>query len=440
MPKAQSKFTCQQCGFISPKFLGRCPQCGEWNSLVESIDSTRVKSSKLKVKSFDTQPIKLSDIKPQPKERVGTGITELDYVLGGGLVAGQVVLLAGEPGVGKSTLLLQVVKGGPSSTLYTSGEESPEQISLRARRLGFSKKQNESLTLFAETNIEALLSQLNAASGYALLIVDSIQTMYSEALTGAPGSVGQVRECAYQLIQTAKSLRIPTIIVGQVTKEGSIAGPKVLEHLVDTVLYMEGSRFEETRILRVTKNRFGPTDEVGVFSMHEDGLREVTNPSSSFIQKREAPIPGQATVVVMEGTRPILVEIQALVAASELKSPRRVGTGVNFNRLTMICAILSKHLRLPLERFDVYVNVSGGMQVSEPAADLGIAMSIVSSFKNKPLPATAVAIGELSLLGEIQKVSRAERRTKEAKRLGYTSIYDSTRFPFISQIVKQISK
>ena len=288
--------------------------------------------------------------------------------------------------------------------------------------------------------MEALLSQLTHSEAYGLLIVDSIQTMYSEALTGAPGSVGQVRECAYQLIQTAKSLRIPTIIVGQVTKEGSIAGPKVLEHLVDTVLYMEGSRFEETRILRVTKNRFGPTDEVGVFSMHEDGLREVTNPSSSFIQQREHALAGQATVVVMEGTRPILVEIQALVAPSELKSPRRVGNGVSFNRLTMICAILSKHLRLPLERFDVYVNVSGGMTIAEPAADLGIAVSIVSSFKNKPLPDKAVAIGELSLLGEVQRVSRSERRIKEAKRLGYTTIYDSSRFPQITHLVKNISR
>ncbi|KKS22939.1 MAG: repair protein radA protein [Candidatus Roizmanbacteria bacterium GW2011_GWC2_41_7] len=457
MAKQHSKFTCQQCGFISPQYLGRCPQCGEWNSLVESVEETRKDPKNLRSKdpNIIAQPIKLSDIKPQPKERISTGISELDYVLGGGMVAGQVILLAGEPGVGKSTLLLQVVKSvvaplagaekkagtNPATTiLYTSGEESPEQIGLRARRLGFSAKQNESLTLFAETNMEALLSQLTHSEAYGLLIVDSIQTMYSEALTGAPGSVGQVRECAYQLIQTAKSLRIPTIIVGQVTKEGSIAGPKVLEHLVDTVLYMEGSRFEETRILRVTKNRFGPTDEVGVFSMHEDGLREVTNPSSSFIQQREHALAGQATVVVMEGTRPILVEIQALVAPSELKSPRRVGNGVSFNRLTMICAILSKHLRLPLERFDVYVNVSGGMTIAEPAADLGIAVSIVSSFKNKPLPDKAVAIGELSLLGEVQRVSRSERRIKEAKRLGYTTIYDSSRFPQITHLVKNISR
>lgn len=457
MAKSRSKYTCQQCGFVSPKFLGRCPQCGEWNSLVETVDVSSLKASGARpgsrTSSSIAKPIKLSEIKPQTKERISTGITELDYVLGGGMVGGQVVLLAGEPGVGKSTLLLQVVKEVAAASyaadekarkihattvLYTSGEESPEQISLRARRLGFSAKQNKALTLFAETNVEALLSQLGDSQTYGLLIVDSIQTMHSEALTGAPGSVGQVRECAYQLIQAAKNRRIPTIIVGQVTKEGSIAGPKVLEHLVDTVLYMEGSRFEETRILRVTKNRFGPTDEVGVFSMHEDGLREVTNPSSSFIQKRDMALPGQATVVVMEGTRPILVEIQALVAPSELKSPRRVGTGVSFNRLTMICAILSKHLRLPLERFDVYVNVSGGMNVSEPAADLGIGLSIYSSLKNKPLPEHSVAIGELSLLGEVQTVSRAERRIKEAKRMGYSRVLSGEAHKTIHEAVRSL--
>jgi DNA repair protein RadA/Sms len=426
--KFRSNYTCQQCSYVSPQYLGKCPECGAWNSFVESVVSTSASSTKSsRVKITDSKPLKLSSIQIDHVSRLSTGISELDYVLGGGIVAGQVILLAGEPGVGKSTLLLQVLremakKTKDGSYLYTSGEESPEQITLRARRLKVSQKESEMINLQAETNVESIISQLTDTT--SLLIVDSIQTMWTEGLTGAPGSVGQVRETAYQLIQHVKASRIPLIIVGQVTKEGSIAGPKVLEHLVDTVLYMEGMQYEETRLLRVTKNRFGPTDEIAVFTMREDGLHEVVNPSENFLSSRASAAPGQAVVATIEGTRPLLVEIQALVVPSELAIPRRVATGIQPARLSMICAILSKHLRLPLGKFDVFVNVSGGYTIREPAADLGVALSIYSSFRNKPLPLKSVAIGELSLLGEVQVVANHARRVKEAKRLGYKTILD----------------
>jgi DNA repair protein RadA/Sms len=442
MVKFHSNYTCQQCGYISPQYLGKCPECSAWNSFIESVESTPVAGSKLRGKHSGTKPILLSDIKSNPKERISTGISELDYILGGGIVSGQVILLAGEPGVGKSTLLLQVMREmaksltGSKHYLYTSGEESAEQISLRGRRLEVGKKESNVIRLQAETNIESIISELS--SDTAFLIVDSIQTMWTEDLTGAPGSVGQVRETAYRLIQHVKSKRIPLIIVGQVTKEGSIAGPKVLEHLVDTVLYMEGMKYEETRLLRVTKNRFGPTDEIAVFRMQENGLVEVSNPSANFLTERTQEASGQTIVVTIEGTRPLLVEIQALVVPSELAIPRRVATGIQQARLSIICAILSKHLRLPLGKYDVFVNVSGGYSIHEPAADLGVALAIYSSFRNIPLPPRSVSIGELSLLGEIQIVSNHARRVKEAKKLGYSVIFDHTKSTNLLSLVKRL--
>lgn len=446
MAKSFTSYVCQQCGYISPQYLGRCPECQSWNTFVETAQQTAKQSSVNRQAASGAVPVKLTDISQESRQRMTTGIQELDLVLGGGLVSGQVVLLAGEPGVGKSTLLLQIAQASAPSEktplLYVSGEESPEQISIRAHRLHMGSI--DTIRLLAETNIENIISAIENSKGeYRLLIVDSIQTMWSQELTGAPGSVGQVRECAYKLMQAAKKRQLPVIIVGQVTKEGSIAGPKVLEHLVDTVLYMEGSRYEELRLLRVEKNRFGPADEVGVFSMQEDGLRQVSDPSGSFYTKRDAPIAGHVATVVMEGSRPIIAEIQALVAPTELKNPRRVANGMNVNRLVMIVAILSKHLRLPFERFDVYINVSGGLKIEDPGCDLAVGLALYSSIKNIPLPLLSVAIGELSLLGEIQHVSHIKKRMREAKRAGFTSIYSadqSTALPIVVSGLKNTSK
>ena len=436
MAKSFTSYVCQQCGYISPQYLGRCPECQSWNTFVETAASTQKQPSVNRQAASGAVPVKLADIKKESRQRMSTGINELDLVLGGGLVNGQVVLLAGEPGVGKSTLLLQIAR---MPVLYVSGEESPEQISIRAHRLGLGSL--SSLFLLAETNIEQILSHIeNSRSEYRLLIVDSIQTMWSSELTGAPGSVGQVRECAYKLMQAAKRLQLPIVIVGQVTKEGSIAGPKVLEHLVDTVLYMEGSRYEELRLLRVEKNRFGPADEVGVFSMQENGLQEVSDPSGSFYTKRDAPIAGHVAAVVMEGSRPIIAEIQALVAPTELKNPRRVANGINLNRLVMIVGILSKHLRLPFERFDVYINVSGGLRVEDPGSDLAIGLALYSSINNIPLPVGSVAIGELSLLGEILPVSHQTRRIREAKKAGFTAIFSADQSTALHILVSSLKK
>lgn len=443
MAKSFTSYVCQQCGYISPQYLGRCPECQSWNTFVETAQQTAKQSSVNRQAASGAIPVKLTDISRESRQRVTTGIQELDLVLGGGLVSGQVVLLAGEPGVGKSTLLLQIAQASAPSEkkplLYVSGEESPEQISIRAHRLHMGSI--DTIRLLAETNIENIISAIeNSKDEYRLLIVDSIQTMWSQELTGAPGSVGQVRECAYKLMQAAKKRQLPVILVGQVTKEGSIAGPKVLEHLVDTVLYMEGSRYEELRLLRVEKNRFGPADEVGVFSMQEKGLVQVSDPSSSFYTKREEAVAGHVASIVMEGSRPIIAEIQALVAPTELKNPRRVANGMNVNRLVMIVAILAKHLRLPFERFDVYVNVSGGLRIEDPGSDLAVGLALYSSIKNVPLPVSSVAIGELSLLGEIQPVSRMTRRLREAKKAGLNTVYSSEMYTSLTSLSSSLKK
>lgn len=436
--KLRTSFVCQQCGVAQPKFLGRCPNCGEWNSLVETVEespSARTSfSSGSQRKSL--KPVYLNEVKASRFTRLETGIGELDQVLGGGLVPGQAILLAGEPGVGKSTLLLQIAASlGKKGVLYASGEESVEQISLRGSRLSTVSDNNKDIALVAENNTETIIATLQSLTAKpSLVIVDSIQTMWSERLTGTPGSVGQIRECARLFIEFAKKNQVPVVIVGHVTKEGTIAGPKILEHLVDTVFYLEGERFGSARLLRVVKNRFGPSDEVGVFKMAETGIEEVKNPSALFFDKKNKTLPGQAVVVVLEGVRPLAVEVQALVAYSELKNPRRVGNGINYNRLSMLVAILTKHLRLPLEKYDIYVNVSSGFKISEPAADLGIALAIYTSFKNKTLPKNAVAIGELSLLGEIRQVQNYDKRVKEAKKLGFEKILSYKDYPTLKAV------
>jgi len=417
--KVHSNFICQQCGYISSGALGKCPNCGEWNSFVETVVSTKNQKSKTKNQNYNLKPQKLSEIKMEKTKRIMIGISELDRVLGGGIVPGSVVLISGDPGIGKSTLLLSVSEkvGG----LYVSGEESVEQIKIRAERL---KVKNQDLKVISTVDVDEIVEIISSEKP-RFVVIDSIQTMQLSELSGAAGSVGQVRECANRLHRTAKDLGVPLFLIGHVTKEGAIAGPKVLEHLVDTVLYLEGERYQNLRLLRAVKNRFGPTDEVGVFSMTDSGMSEIKNPSEIFLDegnKESKGRVGSAVICTMEGVRPMLVEIQALVVPTQIPVPRRTVSGVDYNRVQLICAILQKYLHIPLYSSDVFVNVAGGIKVLEPAADLGIALSIVSSFKNKALSPKTVAFGEVGLLGEIRRVSLHEKRVKEAKKLGFLKI------------------
>jgi len=434
MPKTSTRFVCQNCGNEALKWAGRCNGCGEWNTLVETtVSTTRPAKRRRSGTISSTQPIKFTDVKGKEFVRVKSGIGELDRVLGGGLVPGSVVLLAGEPGIGKSTLLTQLalkVEGSDPSTLYVCGEESPEQIKMRILRLKFTSEVKKSatsevsgLSFLPTTDVDEVIA---SAGRPGLLIVDSIQTMATTDLTGMAGSVGQIRECAFRLLNYAKETGTVVFLVGHITKEGVIAGPKILEHLVDTVLYLEGDRRHEFRILRSQKNRFGSVDEVGVFLMNDSGLSEVTNPSDIFLEERQTNVAGSCVAVVMEGTRPMLVEIQALVVPSQLAVPRRVGSGIDLRRLTLLTAVLSKRLKLPLGSYDVFVNVAGGLNLKEPAADLAVCLAVVSSLKNKPVGARTAVFGEVGLLGEIRQVSFAEKRLREAKKLGYKPLIHSS--------------
>ncbi len=411
--KLRTSYVCQQCGYESPSWYGKCPSCGEWNSLVETVKELRTQNSMTNKTLGTAKPQKLSEVRHIEKNRLKSGFEEFDRVMGGGVVPGSVTLLAGDPGIGKSTLLLHVIAkcGG----LYVSGEESAEQIKLRARRLGID---GGNISVLSETNAESIVGAISEK----LVIVDSIQTLSSSDLDGMAGSVGQIRHCAELLISSAKSKGIPVMIIGHVTKEGTIAGPKVLEHMVDTVLYLEGERFANARILRTLKNRFGAVEEVGIFEMDEKGLKEISNPSALFLQDRVKNVPGSVVTVVMEGTRPMLVEIQALAVPSQLAMPRRVGNGIDYNRLQLMVAILSKRLSVPLGSFDIFVNVSGGMKIDEPAADLAVALAILSSFKNKALDPKTAVFGEVGLLGEVRSIGSEDRRAKEARRLGFSTI------------------
>lgn len=428
--KPKVSFVCQQCGYESPSWMGKCPQCGEWNTLVETAREVPRSKSQIpnKFQISNSKPQKLSEVRHIEKNRLKSGYGEFDRVVGGGIVPGSATLLAGDPGIGKSTLVLHVLSriGG----LYVSGEESAEQVKLRAKRLGID---GGNITVFAETNAEGIADAIRNASRphppgrggegeVSCVIVDSIQTLSSGDLEGMAGSVGQIRYCAQLLISAAKPRGIPLLIIGHVTKEGAIAGPKILEHMVDTVLYLEGERFGSARILRTLKNRFGAVEEVGIFEMGEKGLIEVTNPSALFLQDRVTNVPGSVITVVMEGTRPMLVEIQALVVPTNLAIPRRVGSGIDHNRLQLIVAILQKRLNLALGTFDIFVNVSGGIRVGEPAADLAVALAILSSFHNTPVDHKTAVFGELGLLGEVRTTRAQERRSSEAKRLGFATI------------------
>jgi DNA repair protein RadA/Sms len=417
--KTRTVFVCQQCGSTQLKWMGRCPDCGEWNSLVEAVESKpgRDKSAS-RLDLPRAAPARLTDVQTDGRDRIPMAMEEFSRVLGGGVVPGCLALVSGDPGIGKSTLLLQVVAPmaqthGP--VLYVSGEESAQQIKMRADRLGLSSDQ---LYLLTETDLDEILIQIERIKP-RLAVIDSIQTVYVSELTSAAGSISQVRECAARLQSLAKQSGTSVFLVGHVTKSGAIAGPKVLEHIVDTVLYLEGDRHHAYRLLRSTKNRFGATSEVGVFEMRGSGMIEVANPSEAFLAERLPAAPGSSIAVTMEGTRPILVEVQALCSTSAFGLPRRTANGVDMNRLLLIVAVLSKRLGLKLGDQDVFVNVIGGLHIGEPAADLAIAASIASSVRDAPVAADFALIGEVGLSGELRAVSQLPARLNEAAKLGF---------------------
>lgn len=421
MAKDKSVYICTECGTYEPKWQGQCPACMAWNTLVESVAetaSTNRYANKFESLAATGQLQKLNDIEAADVERQPTGLAEFDRVLGGGLVEGGVILIGGDPGIGKSTLLLQVLchLGKSSQAIYVSGEESPQQIAMRAKRLGLDASQ---LDLLAEINLEKILATLQANKPN-ITVIDSIQTVYSEALQSAPGSVAQVRECSAQLTRLAKQLGITVILVGHVTKDGALAGPRVLEHIVDTVLYFEGDQNSTFRLIRAFKNRFGAVNELGVFAMTEKGLREVTNPSALFLSHHESQVAGSCITVTMEGTRPLLIEIQALVDESHAPVPKRLCVGVEQNRLAMLLAVLHRHAGVACFDQDVFINAVGGVKITEPAADLSVLISIVSSLKDKPLEANLVVFGEVGLAGEVRPVQGGLVRLKEAAKLGFT--------------------
>jgi DNA repair protein RadA/Sms len=436
MVKSSIVFECSNCGAQSAKWAGQCSECGKWNTLTESVMVGRGKQAIQRSSSRTTSKLqKLSEIVGKQVSRVVTGIGELDRVLGGGIVPGEVVLMIGEPGIGKSTILTQLALL-MGKVVYVCGEESPGQVKIRIDRLGKSTSTNQ-LQMLAETDVDAIINSVNKLD-LSLLIIDSVQTLYSSELPGLAGSISQIRECTGRLIAYAKSHNVPVILVGHVTKDGEMAGPKVLEHMVDAVLELTGDRYYDLRLLRTQKNRFGATDEVGVFQMVESGLKEVTNPSEFFLAEREEGSVGSAVTVIMEGTRPVLLEVQALVVESELPVPRRVSQGVDVRRVQILLGVLQKYARLPIGNKDVFVKVTGGLTVKEPAIDLAICLAVASSTMGKALPKNSVAVGEVGLLGEIRSVSWGEKRVKEATKLGYKKIYSRDSFKKVSEIVKSL--
>jgi len=416
MAKNKTVFVCNECGYESPKWMGKCPACNAWNSFFEEkvVSSSNSNSSKKKEIS---KPIELNRIEGKSESKISTGFNELDRVLGGGLVNGSLILLGGEPGIGKSTLILQICNKikTDGKVLYVSGEESGEQIKLRADRLGVK---NDNLLFLSETNIENIEENILSINP-KLVIIDSIQTMYSEEITSAAGSVSQVREITAKVMRTCKENGVTTILIGHVTKDGNIAGPRVLEHMVDTVLYLEGERYFSYRMLRGVKNRFGSTNEIGMFEMEAEGLVEITDPSKVLISEREDNPAGSVVIASMEGTRPLLVEFQALTTPTVYGLPRRTANGIDYNRLAVLIAVLEKKVGLNLGNQDVYLNVVSGLRINEPAIDLGIIAATISSFKNLPIDTCTVILGEVGLTGEIRSVNLIDKRLKEAEKLGF---------------------
>lgn len=418
MAKIKTSYICSECGFESPKWYGKCPSCGEWNTLNEELNSQQTKNSFSNSFSTVNQVLALDDICGENDERIPTKIEEFDRVLGGGIVKGSLVLLSGDPGIGKSTILLQICQNLGSKgqkILYVSGEESANQIKLRAVRIGVTTK---NLFILSQTDLATIVECIKAEKP-DIVIIDSIQTMVYEQVNSSAGSITQVRECTNVFMHTAKGLGIPIFIVGHVNKDGAIAGPKVLEHIVDTVLYFEGERNYSYRILRGVKNRFGSTNEIGVFEMTADGLKEVLNPSLMMISGRPKNTSGTCVACVMEGTRPILAEVQGLVCATGFGTPRRMSTGFDYNRMNMLLAVLEKRAGYFFNNMDAYVNVVGGLKLDEPAADLTVALALVSSLKDKAVDDKTIAFGEVGLAGEIRAVNNCEQRISEAKRLGF---------------------
>ncbi|HUT18411.1 MAG TPA: DNA repair protein RadA [Anaerolineae bacterium] len=420
MSKRQTRFVCQECGAVQPTWMGRCPDCWEWNTFVETMVESESRSppSVGSDTVLRNPPRKLSEVRADELARIPVPLVEFSRVLGGGIVPGSLVLIGGDPGIGKSTLLLQVsalLAQNGGKILYVSGEESAQQIKMRAHRLSLAP---EGLYVLTETNLHAIIEHMGQLRPTAV-VVDSIQTVYRDELSSAAGSISQVRECAALLMRTAKAENVPIFLVGHVTKAGAIAGPRVLEHIVDTVLYLEGDRFHAYRLLRSVKNRFGATSEVGVFEMKPEGLVEVLNPSAAFLEERLPNASGSAIGVTMEGTRPIMVEFQALSSTTAFGNPRRTANGIDFNRLLLLIAVLSKRVGLQLSDQDVFVNVIGGLTVTEPAADLAVAVAIASGYRNKPVAADIALVGEIGLSGELRSVGQIEARLNEAAKLGF---------------------
>ena len=416
--KAKSVFSCQSCGHQSPRWLGRCPDCGGWNTMKEERQAATGKGRPVALKTLQAKPTPIAEIEVIGEDRRLTRIGEFDRVLGGGVIPGAVILIGGDPGIGKTTLLLQALPRLASSTepvLYVSGEESPRQIKMRGQRLGV---EHPHLLILAETSLEEILKAVQAIQP-AAIVVDSIQTVYTEQLTSAPGSISQVQEVSGQLMWFAKRAGIPVFIIGHVTKEGAIAGPRLLEHIVDTVLYFEGDKGHSYRILRAVKNRFGSTNEIGVFEMKDSGLEEVANPSQLFLGERPQRSTGSVVVSSLEGSRPILVELQALVSATSYAMPKRMANGVDLNRVSLLLAVMEKRLGMHLSGQDVYVNVVGGMRIDEPAIDLGIVVAVTSSLREVVVEPGLLVLGEVGLGGEVRGISQAELRIREAAKMGF---------------------
>jgi len=437
MAKVYSEFVCQQCGFKSSSYLGKCPECGEWNSLVELTVSENEAGDRQRAISVGEKLVKLSSVKSQKIDRLSTGFSEFDRVLGGGIVKGSIVLISGDPGIGKSTILLQaalnIAKSAKkdNSVLYVSGEESAQQVKIRADRIG---KVSDKLYILPETDVDSILSA-SAKLNPHLLIIDSIQTLTSSKLSGAAGSIGQLRECSQLLQRYAKTSGVPVIIVGHVTKEGSLAGPKVLEHLVDAVLSLEGDDMHTFRLLRTNKNRFGSTFEVGVFEMQDRGMVEVNDPSGIFLEQRISKQPGSCVVSTIAGGRPILAEVQALCMSTIFPVPTRRVTGLDYSRIQVVIASLSRVAKLSLGTLDIYVSIAGGLKVTEPAADLGAALAVVSAALNKPIQEGICAFGEVGLLGELRPVINTKSRINEARRMGFKQFITPDKFRTLDRAI-----